>query len=86
VNGDDLFWEDLLLYLEQGQVIPIIGQDLLSVEIQGRSINAYRLMAERLAEDLKISTGLLPQDLVGTEHTPSVRNTILRACPVDGWR
>jgi hypothetical protein len=62
MNGDDLFWEDLLLYLEQGQVIPIIGQDLLSVEIQGRSINAYRLMAERLAEDLKISTGLLPQD------------------------
>jgi hypothetical protein len=60
---DNLFWDDLLLYLEQRQVIPIIGQDLLTVEIQGRSINAYRLMAERLAEDLKISRELLPQDL-----------------------
>src|SRR5260221_5015193 len=62
MNVDDLFWEDLLLYLEQKQVIPIIGQDLLTVEIEGRSVNAYRLMAERLAEDLKVSRELLPQD------------------------
>jgi hypothetical protein len=62
MNVDDLFWEDLLLYLEQKQVIPIIGQDLLTVEIEGRSVNAYRLMAERLAEELKVSRELLPQD------------------------
>jgi hypothetical protein len=62
MNIDNLFWDDLLLYLEQRQVIPIIGQDLLTVEIEGRSVNAYRLMAERFAEDLKISTELLPQD------------------------
>jgi hypothetical protein len=59
---DNLFWDDLLLYLEQKQVIPIIGQDLLTVEFEGRSVNAYRLMAERFAQDLKISTDLLPQD------------------------
>jgi hypothetical protein len=35
---DELFWDDLLLYLEQRQVIPIIGQDLLTVEIDGRSV------------------------------------------------
>jgi hypothetical protein len=62
MNDDNLFWDDLLLYLEQGQVIPIIGQDLLAVQIEGRSVNAYRLMAERLAQDLRISTELLPQD------------------------
>jgi hypothetical protein len=62
MNVDNLFWDDLLLYLEQRQVIPIIGQDLLTVEIDGRSVNAYRLMAERFAEDLKISRDLLPQD------------------------
>jgi hypothetical protein len=62
MNIDNLFWDDLLLYLEQKQVIPIIGQDLLTVEIEGRSVNAYRLMAERLAEELKISRELLPQD------------------------
>jgi hypothetical protein len=59
---DNLFWDDLLLYLEQKQVIPIIGQDLLTVEFEGRSVNAFRLMAERFAQDLKISTDLLPQD------------------------
>ena len=53
MNIDNLFWDDLLLYLEQKQVIPIIGQDLLTVEIEGRSVNAYRLMAERFAEELK---------------------------------
>jgi hypothetical protein len=62
MNVDNLFWDDLLLYLEQKQVIPIIGQDLLTVEIEGRSVNAYRLVAERLAEELKISPALLPQD------------------------
>jgi hypothetical protein len=62
MNVDKLFWDDLLLYLEQKQVIPIIGQDLLTVEIEGRSVNAYRLMAERFAEELKISPELLPQD------------------------
>jgi hypothetical protein len=62
MNLNDLFWDDLLLYLEQKQVIPIIGQDLLSVEVEGRSVNAYRLMAERFAEELKISSELLPQD------------------------
>lgn len=62
MNVENPFWDDLLLYLEQRQVIPILGQDLLTVEIQGRSVNAYRLMAERLAEDLKISRDLLPQD------------------------
>ena len=62
MNVDDLFWEDLLLYLKEKQVIPIIGQDLLTVEIEGRSVNAYRLMAERLAEEPKVSRELLPQD------------------------
>jgi hypothetical protein len=55
MNSDELFWDDLLLYLEQRQVIPIIGQDLLTVEIDGKSVNAYRLMAERLAAGLKVS-------------------------------
>src|SRR6516164_8581342 len=62
MNLDELFWDDLLLYLEQRQVIPIIGQDLLTVEIDGRSVNAYRLVAERLAADLKVSPELLRPD------------------------
>jgi hypothetical protein len=67
MNLDELFWDDLLLYLEQGQVVPIIGQDLLTVEIDGRSLNAYRLMAERLAADLKVSPELLRPDFTLSE-------------------
>ena len=62
IDSESLFWDDLLLYLDQRQVIPIIGQDLLTVEFEGRSVNAYRLIAERFAQDLKISTESLPQD------------------------
>ncbi len=62
MNNDSLFWDDLLLYLEQKQVIPIIGQDLLTIEIEGRNVNAYRLMAERFADELRISRELLPHD------------------------
>jgi hypothetical protein len=32
IDSESLFWDDLLLYLDQGQVIPIIGRDLLTVE------------------------------------------------------
>lgn len=48
------FWNELLLYMEQRLVIPIIGQDLLTVEYEGRTTNAYRLLAEKLAEGLGI--------------------------------
>ena len=34
MNVDNLFWDDLLLYLEQKQVIPIIGQDLLESHLR----------------------------------------------------
>jgi hypothetical protein len=31
MEEDELFWDELLLYLEQGLVIPILGKDLLTV-------------------------------------------------------
>jgi TIR domain/SIR2-like domain len=62
MNVDDLFWDDLLLYLEQNQVIPILGRDLLVVESNGVSVNAIRLLAERLADELKIPRDRLPED------------------------
>jgi hypothetical protein len=66
IDSENLFWDDLLLYLDQRQVIPIIGQDLLAVEFEGRHVNAYRLIAERFAHDLKISTESLPQDFTSS--------------------
>jgi hypothetical protein len=42
------FWEDLLAFIEDRRVIPIVGAELLTVEDSGRSIPLYRAVAERL--------------------------------------
>lgn len=55
MNTNDFFWEDLLAYIEEKQVIPILGQDLLTVNINGKSANAYDLLGQRLMADLKMS-------------------------------
>jgi len=48
---DDNFpWEDLLDYIEDGKVIPVLGQELIEAEYQGRQVSLQRLLAERLAE------------------------------------
>ena len=48
------FWDDLLECIEDKRVIPIIGPDMLEVMIDGRQINLYRHVAERLAERLRL--------------------------------
>ena len=62
MQDDNFFWDELLLYVEQKLVIPILGKDLLSVEVDGKPVNVYRLLAEHLAGELKIPTDQL------TEH------------------
>jgi len=61
MEEDNLFWDEVLLYLEQGLVIPILGKDLLTVEIDGKPVNAYRLLADNLADELRISRASLPE-------------------------
>lgn len=48
----DEFWDPLLRWVEDGSVIPIIGQDLLVLEIGGRRVSLGEYLAERLAEAL----------------------------------
>jgi hypothetical protein len=42
------FWEDLLDFIEKGQVIPVVGAELLTVEEGGKQVPLYRVVAERL--------------------------------------
>jgi len=52
---DDSFpWEDLLDYIQNGKVVPIIGHELLQADYQGRRVSLQRLLAERLAEREKL--------------------------------
>jgi hypothetical protein len=49
-------WDQLLEFIEEQRVVPIVGQDLLTVEWQGRAVLLYRLLAERLAGALGVSS------------------------------
>ncbi len=48
-------WDDLLDCIEEKSVIPIIGQDLLTVAIDGKQQTLQQWLAFRLAEELQVS-------------------------------
>jgi hypothetical protein len=62
----DLFWDQLLQFVEEGRVVPIVGQDLLTVDLDGRQGLLYSFLAERLAAYLDVSAEGLPS--VGALH------------------
>jgi hypothetical protein len=55
-----LFWDSLLELLDEQRVIPIVGQDLLTLTVDGQRILLYPYLAERLAEYLNIPGEKLP--------------------------
>src|SRR5712671_6199221 len=58
---DDEAWEDLLNFIEERRVIPIIGPELLQVETETGPRLLYDWVAEKLAARLSVDTALLPQ-------------------------
>ena len=69
---DDDAWEDLLNYIEEKKVIPIVGPELLVVRTDQGSENLYAWIARALAARLMINPGTLPDsptlDDVVTRH------------------
>jgi hypothetical protein len=61
ISEPSLFWDQLLQFVAEGCAIPIIGQNLLTVEYEGREMLLYPLLAQRLAEYLGVSGKDLPQ-------------------------
>jgi TIR domain len=61
-------WEDLLAFVEDRRVIPVIGPELLTVEQDGGSIPLYRAVAERLLGKYGLSAAALPGGAVLREH------------------
>ena len=62
-NFDEDAWDDLLNYIEERRVIPIIGPDLLRVQTDRGLRPLYEWLAEKLAARLQVSTTGLPQPL-----------------------
>jgi hypothetical protein len=60
---DDDVWEDLLNYIEEKRVVPIVGPELLKVETETgpRLLNGW--LAEKLAARLNLDGASLPQPL-----------------------
>jgi hypothetical protein len=58
-NLDEDAWDDLLNYIEERRVIPIIGPELLRVEIEGQSRMLLDWLAERLAKRLQVDVSEL---------------------------
>ena len=60
---DDDAWDDLLSFIEEKRVIPIIGPELLEVETAEGPRLLYEWIAGRLAEKLGVDTEALPKPL-----------------------
>jgi hypothetical protein len=56
----DALIDDVLEYIEDGRVIPIIGDELLQVTDRDTSVPLYTYLARKLAERLAIPDGALP--------------------------
>jgi hypothetical protein len=54
MSDDSKQWSKLLQSISKGVVIPIVGRDLLRIEIEGKSQLLYEHLAERLAKELEV--------------------------------
>ncbi len=59
---DDVFWEDLLLGIGVGKVVPIVGRDLLIVNTEQGPRPFHRIVAEQLATQLRVPVERLPPE------------------------
>ncbi|HET8875794.1 MAG TPA: toll/interleukin-1 receptor domain-containing protein [Casimicrobiaceae bacterium] len=58
---DEDAWDDLLNFIEERRVIPIIGPELLQVDTESGPRQLYEWIAEKLAVKLGVDTSALPQ-------------------------
>src|SRR5438309_1670223 len=57
---DENIWEELLAYIEEERVIPIVGPASSTVVLEGRSISLETYVAEQLASRLALPPDALP--------------------------
>lgn len=53
-KNTERLWEQLLDFIEDGRVIPVIGQELLAIEVDGEKTQLYHYLAQQLAKRLQI--------------------------------
>jgi len=63
-KNSERLWKQLLAFIEEGRVIPVIGPELLMLNIDGKTTHLYSYLAEQLANQLEIS--FEPEDTLNT--------------------
>jgi hypothetical protein len=71
---NDILWNDLLTFIEERAVIPILGADLLDVDVGGTPVRLEKIIATRLAERL----GLPPEEAAAEPSLNDVACRFLR--------
>ena len=66
-NTED-FWEDLLAFIEDRRVIPIVGAELLTLPKNGTAVPLYRAVAERLLAKYGLASKVASGAAVLREH------------------
>lgn len=61
MEKSEYFWDDLLHFIEERSVIPVIGNELLTFEVDGKTHLLYQYLARKVAESLDISPNELPE-------------------------
>src|ERR1700680_1211641 len=56
-------WEQLLQFIEEGRVVPIVGRNVLTLDLGDRQVLLYDLLAERLAGRLGLPAEPPPSSL-----------------------
>src|SRR4051812_31412227 len=69
-------WDQLLVLIEGGHVVPVLGEELLSCDVQGVPTSFCGLLAAGLAKELKVE--FRPGDSLGTVASRVVRSSSSR--------
>jgi hypothetical protein len=49
-------WDQVLQFIEEGRVIPVVGPELLILKVGSRTAHLYGYLAQRLAKQLRITS------------------------------
>ncbi len=62
MNFSKPFWDDLLQFIDERHVIPVLGHELLQIEVDGEKCLLDRYLARKLGERLGVATDDLAED------------------------
>jgi hypothetical protein len=62
------FWDDLLAFIEERRVIPVVGAELLTLEQNGATVPFYQVVAERLLNKYRPPNGGVDQGALLRPH------------------